>query len=213
MGRVGNMASLDTNGLLLVLRPGGSPLHLDTPQGMEALFSFLSLVVAKRFVITHPQVPTLLLAGFSARAEFITSQDEERLDRTFMPLADCAESEHWAEIIEFFWKQPGAEKLAISALSYYEEWFEGKKRVSNPDRVFGEDELVFLMRRIHQRRTLRIVEQAKATKDFTPEESDLIDRLYQTEWGRLEEEPGDVTLVKQINQKMGFDWIVLPEND
>jgi len=69
------------------------------------------------------------------------------------------------------------------------------------------------MRRIHQRRTLRIVEQAKATKDFTPEESDLIDRLYQTEWGRLEEEPGDGTLVKKINKKMGFDWIVLPEND
>ena len=130
-----------------------------------------------------------------------------------MPLADCGESEHWAEIIEFFWQQPGAEKLAISALSYYEEWFEGKKLVSNPDRVFGKEELVFLMRRIHQRRTLRIVEQAKATKDFTPEESDLIDRLYQTEWGRLEEEPGDVNLVKQINQKMGFDWIVLPEND
>ena len=85
--------------------------------------------------------------------------------------------------------------------------------MSNPDRVFGEDELVFLMRRIHQRRTLRVVEQAKATKDFTPEESDLIDRLYQTEWGRLEEEPGDVNLVKKINQKMGFDWIVLPEND
>jgi hypothetical protein len=41
----------------------------------------------------------------------------------------------------------------------------------------------------------------------------LIDRLYQTEWGGLEEEPGDVTLVKQINKKMGFDWIVLPEND
>ena len=69
MGGLGKMASLDTNGLLLVLSPGGAPLHLDTPQGMEALFSFLSLVVGQRLVITEPKVPTLLLAGFSARAE------------------------------------------------------------------------------------------------------------------------------------------------
>jgi hypothetical protein len=179
---------------------------------MEALFSFLSLVVAKKVCHHAPSSADAVVGGVLS-SSFITSQDEERLDRTFMPLADCGESEHWAEIIEFFWQQPGAEKLAISALSYYEEWFEGKKFVSNPDRVFGEDELVFLMRRIHQRRTLRVVEQAKATKDFTPEESDLIYRLYQTEWGGLEEEPGDVTLVKQINKKMGFDWIVLPEND
>ena len=208
------MGLLDTSGRLLTTDTiRQKALRLDTQDGMENLFAFLSLAPGRNLVKNTPQVPTVLLAGFLARAEFVTDAEQERLEKLFVPLTDSLPTEWWADLIEFFWRQPGADRLASGAIVRYGEEFEGQK-LDNPDQGFEAEYLFWLITRIQQKRILNSIAKAKEKIDFTREENDLMDRLYQAEWDwDFEEKPGDRTLVNQINQKMGFVWMVLPQED
>lgn len=208
------MALRDTTKLIFALKLGYG-LRLDTAEGRQMLFVFLSSAYARGLVTKRANVPLFFLCGLESAGELITETDNNVLNQVFIPLnqdpVKWFRSDDWATIVEEFWHRcPDDEireellTLSSEAIVGYEKKIEG----SFVSREFDEAECVRFIQKVRQRRLAIMVEKAKKMFNFTEEEVDVLNRLMRMGFSCLEDEPRTQAVVRQINQKVGFEWLV-----
>ncbi len=202
-----------TDGLLLAMKQGAKPLKLDTPEGMDLLFIFLSGICATNLITREPEVSVLLLCGLEARYELFEPRDKKALESVFRPLETYTSSEEWANLIEFLGKQKQSYKLAAEAILGYKETFSDKWDPLVEGPPFDERYLWSLTQQMRVERTMRMIENVKETVDLTPEEKGFLDRITAPLISEEDFTPGqnDHLLTETINKKVGFQ-LIAPQN-